>query len=77
MKYFYSIFILIDLSNCIPTPQSVKGQLENETNIMKYDVELSVFGNYVSNSTNSTTGCTGEFWQPSSHKGKPVSYKIY
>ena len=66
------LFLFIDLAYCISTIRFATRQAETETDIMNDDFEFSVFEIEVENSTDPSTNCTGEFWQPSSHKGRPV-----
>ena len=72
MKNFNLLFLFINLSYCISPIKLVNRQAENGTDIPNDDIEFSVFESDAENSTDPSTNCTGEFWQPSSHKGRPV-----
>ena len=76
MTKLYLLFLFLNLSHCIPTVQLATRQAENETNIINEDFKFSEIESDVKNFTNPSTGCTGEFWQPTSHEGRPVSLKF-
>ena len=76
MKNFNLFFLFINLSHCISTIRFETRQDKNETDIMNDDFKFSIFEIDIENSKNLSTNCTGEFWQPSSHRGKPVCLKF-
>jgi len=71
MKNLNLLFLFISLSDCVSIKSFVTRHATNETDIMIDDVQFSSFENNVTNSLDPSTGCTGEFWQPNAHKGRP------
>ena len=76
MRNFNLLFLFINLSYGISTMRVVSRQIENETVIMNDDIDFSALEIDAENFTDPSINCTGEFWQPSSHKGRPVCLKF-
>ena len=76
MQKLILFLLFINLSYSISTKQLAIRQADNETDIMNEDFEFSIFEIDVENSTDPSTGCSGEWWQPNFHKGKPVCLKF-